>query len=353
METSEKLRGRGAQSNPHNPFLKQESVREHFEGIDEEALENTGTEYLPEFPKKVVNRVDSPDIGLGWSLNPYQGCEHGCLYCYARPTHQYWGYSAGLDFERKILIKENAPELLIKKLNHPNWEARPIMLSGNTDCYQPIERKKKLTRRILEILLEFRHPVGIITKNSLVLRDLDLLTELNRYNLVHVNLSITTLDEDLRRHLEPRTASAKQRLKAVRVLSDHDIPVNVMMAPLIPGLTSHEIPQLLKAAADAGASSAAYTMARLNGPVADLFEEWIRETYPDKADKVLHQIAACHGGQLGDSRFGLRMSGEGKEAEAISRLFKLSREKYFHGRSMRPIESHHFLPRTGKQLELF
>lgn len=353
MKAKEYLKGRGAQYNPANPFLKQEYVAEHVEGLDEPMLSNSNTAFFTEHPKKIVNKVESPDIGLGYSLNPYQGCEHGCIYCYARNTHQYWGYGAGLDFERKIIVKENAPEVLAKQLENINWQVMPIMLAGNTDCYQPIEAKKKLTRRILEVLLQYRHPVSIITKNVLILRDLDLLQELNKLDLVHVNISITTLDEKLRQKLEPRTASAAKRLEVVRQLSAAGLPVNVMVAPVIPGLNDSEIPQIIKSSAEAGACNAAYTIVRLNGSIGPIFEDWIREALPDKAEKVLRQIADCHGGHLNDSRFGTRMQGEGKFAEAIAKLFKMSKQKYMTGRSIKPYNFSHFCTRSGKQLGLF
>nr|WP_148561819.1 PA0069 family radical SAM protein [Pontibacter korlensis] len=353
MKAGDYLKGRGAQYNPNNPYLKQEYVAEHVEGLDEQMLSNSNTEFLREHPKKIVNKVDSPDLGQGYSLNPYQGCEHGCVYCYARNTHQYWGYGAGLDFERKIIIKENAAQTLAKQLESPNWKVMPIMLAGNTDCYQPIEAKKKLTRQVLEVLLQYRHPVSIITKNALILRDLDLLKELNKYDLVHVNISITTLDEKLRQNLEPRTASAAKRLDVVRQLSAEGIPVNVMTAPIIPGLNDSEIPKLIQAAAEAGASNAAYTLVRLNGNIGPIFEDWIRQALPEKAEKVLSQIADCHGGQLNDSRFGTRMHGEGKFAEMIYKMFRISKQKHMAGRSMKPYNYGHFCQRKGKQLGLF
>ncbi|MBF9254328.1 PA0069 family radical SAM protein [Pontibacter sp. 172403-2] len=353
MKPEEYLKGRGAQYNPANPYLKQEYVAGHIEGLDEPMISNSRTEFFIENPKKIVNRVESPDIGLSYSLNPYQGCEHGCIYCYARNTHQYWGYGAGLDFERKIIIKENAPEVLARQLENKNWKVMPIMLAGNTDCYQPIEAKKKLTRRILEVLLQYRHPVSLITKNALILRDMDLLQELNKLDLVHVNISITTLDEKLRQKLEPRTASGAKRLEVVRQLAAAGLDVNVMVAPVIPGLNDSEIPQIIKKAAEAGACNAAYTIVRLNGSIGPIFEDWIRQAFPDKADKVLHQIADCHGGQLNDSRFGTRISGEGKFAEAIANLFKMSKQKYMAGRSHRPYDYSHFCTRSGKQLGLF
>ncbi|MEM9022235.1 MAG: PA0069 family radical SAM protein [Bacteroidota bacterium] len=347
------LKGRGAQLNTANPFLLQEYVAEHAEGIDEERVQQEPTTYLPEFPRKIINKLDSPDLGLVYSMNPYQGCEHGCIYCYARNTHQYWGLSAGLDFERKIIVKENAPELLEAELRKPRWKPMPIMLSGNTDCYQPIERKKGITRKLLQVLLDYRHPVSIITKNHLVLRDLDLLTALNKYDLVHVNVSITTLNERLRRQLEPRASAGLKRLQLVRDLTRAGIPVNVMVAPIIPFLNSFEIPQLVQAVAEAGASSVAYTMVRLNGAIGDIFTDWVQQNYPDRASKVLRQIQAIHGGKLSDSRFGVRMRGEGEEAGMISRLFKVARARHMAGRSMKPLSVDHFRLAGREQLRLF
>lgn len=353
IHSDEFLKGRGSQYNPANPYLKHEYVAEHIEGLDEPMLSNSKTEFLPEFPKKVVNKIDSPDLGLAYSLNPYQGCEHGCVYCYARNTHQYWGYGAGLDFERKIIVKENAPEALARQLESPNWKVMPIMLAGNTDCYQPIEAKKKLTRRILEVLLQYRHPVSMITKNALILRDLDLLQELNNLDLVHVSISITTLNEQLRQKLEPRTASAAKRLEVVRQLSAAGIPVNVMVAPVIPGLNDSEIPAIIQKVAAAGASNVAYNIVRLNGSIGPIFEDWIKQAFPDRAEKVLKQIAACHGGQLNDSRFGVRMRGEGQFAAIINKLFQVSKQKYMADRHMKPYNYTHFCTRAGKQLGLF
>lgn len=352
--SAEYLKGRGAQFNSHNRFMKHQYVQEHLEALDEPLLSNSATEYMDEFPRKIVNKITSPDLPMPYSMNPYQGCEHGCIYCYARNTHQYWGFSAGLDFERKIIVKKNAPELLAQQLQKKNWKPDAIMLSGNTDCYQPIERKLKITRKILEVLLEYRHPVGIITKNSLILRDLDLLTEMASMRLAKVSLSITTLDEKLRLAMEPRTATGKQRLKAIEKLAAAGIPVNVMIAPIIPGLNNHEIPTIMEAAAKAGATSAGYTMARLNGPVGDVFSDWIYKTYPDRAEKVLSQISTAHGGSLSDSRFGKRMRGEGPQAEAIRDLFRMTKSRLFAGRESPPYNLDAFCPpdKSG-QLRLF
>jgi DNA repair photolyase len=353
MAAADYIKGRGAQINPANPYLKNQYVTEHPEGLDAPLVPGTQTEYLTEHPKKIINPVESPDLGLTYSMNPYQGCEHGCIYCFARNSHQYWGYGAGQDFEKKIIIKENAPELLTRQLENPRWKVAPIVLAGNTDCYQPIEQKKQLTRRLLEVLLRYRHPVSLITKNALILRDLDLLTELAKHDLVHVNISLTTLDEKLRQKLEPRTATAEKRLEVIHRLAKAGIPVNVMLAPIIPGLNDHEIPEMIKRAAWKGASSAAYTIVRLNGTIGAIFEDWIQKAYPDRAEKVLNQIASCHGGNLNDSVFGRRITGEGKFAEAIADLFRLSKHKYLAGKSMKPFNNSLFCTRAGKQLSFF
>ncbi|HET9055132.1 MAG TPA: PA0069 family radical SAM protein, partial [Cyclobacteriaceae bacterium] len=245
----EYFKGRGAQIKTGNKFLKNEYVTEHIEGLDEPLLESPHTQIFLESPKKIINKIESPDLHGMYSMNPYQGCEHGCIYCYARNTHEYYGFSAGLDFESKIIVKKNAAEVLEKQILHPKWQPVPIMLSGNTDCYQPQERKFQITRKMLQILAKYRHPVGIISKNSLVTRDIDVLQDMAKDNLVHVMISITTLNEDLRRAMEPRTASGRKRLKVVEELSKANIPVGIMNAPLIPGLNHHEIPAILKAAA--------------------------------------------------------------------------------------------------------
>lgn len=345
------MKGRGATLNTDNPFNKQLYAAEHIEGLDEEFVVDEKTEYLMEFPKKVVNKVLSADIPIEYSLNPYQGCEHGCIYCYARNTHQYWGFSAGLDFERKILVKPDAPKLLEAALNKKSWEVKPISLSGNTDCYQPAEKKFKITRGILEVLNRYRHPVGIITKNQLILRDLDLLKELAADNLVQVFVSITSLDEDLRRKLEPRTASAIRRLNVLETLSKNNIPCAVMIAPVIPGINSHEIPEIMKAAANAGAKDAGYQIVRLNGAIGEIFTKWIHENFPDRAEKVLHQIESLHGGTLNDSRIGTRMKGEGKIAESIKQLFTASKKKYMPEKNAFQINLNAF--RRPGQMELF
>lgn len=358
METDEKnsnyFKGRGSQVNTDNRFLKGRYVAEHFDGLDEPLLSNVKTQIFIEHPKKIINQVKSPDIGAMYSMNPYQGCEHGCIYCYARNTHEYWGYSAGLDFERKIIAKPNAPQIMEKQFMNKNWVVSPIMFSGNTDCYQPIERKMKITRQMLEVLLKFRHPAGMITKNDLILRDIDILQELAKLNLVHVMVSITSLNNELRLKMEPRTVTAKNRLKVVETLNKAEIPVGVMTAPIIPGLNSDEIPDLIKAAADHGADSAGYTIVRLNGSIAEIFKDWIYKNFPDRAEKVLHHIADAHGGQLNDSRFGKRMSGEGNMVLSIKQMFKMAVKKHLSGRKQMEFDLTAFRrPGEVKQMELF
>ncbi|HWZ22644.1 MAG TPA: PA0069 family radical SAM protein [Cytophagaceae bacterium] len=347
-------KGRGAQKNADNPYLKNSYVTEHIEGIDEPFIDGTvKTEFFTEHSKKIINKVNSPDIGSGFSMNPYQGCEHGCIYCYARNSHQYWGFSAGIDFESKIVVKKNAALLLAKAFDHHSWKSHPIMFSGNTDCYQPAERKYKLTRQMLEVCLKYKNPVSMITKNSLILRDLDLLKEMAALNLVHVSVSMNSLREEIRLKLEPRTASMPQRLKTMEELSKNGIPVNIMVAPIIPGLTDHEIPEVIKAAADRGVLSAHFTIVRLNGSIAEIFTDWVQKAFPERAEKILHQIAECHGGKLNDSRYGTRMSGEGKTAEAITDLFRLSRKRYMEGREMPDYDLTLFKRPGNGQMSLF
>jgi len=317
------LKGRGAQINPHNRFLENSYVKEHVEGIDNWEADHQKTTFIFSEAKSIVNKVASPDVGMAYSLNPYQGCEHGCTYCYARNTHEYWGFSAGLDFERKILIKKDAPELFKKFLERKGWNADTISLSGNTDCYQPAEREFKITRQLLEIALAYKQPIGMITKNALILRDVDILQELAKLNLCMVYVSINSLDEKLRSKMEPRTTTIKQRLRVVEELSRAGIPAGVMVAPIVPGLSDHEIPSILKTVAECGALSAGYTIVRLNGAIGAIFEDWLRTNFPDRFDKVWHMIQSCHGGNVNDSRFGQRMRGEGNIAKLISDTFKL------------------------------
>jgi len=340
-------KGRGAQLNPHNPF----EALQRDKAPDPDAADRTL--YREVYPKTMINRVDSPDIGMAWSMNPYQGCEHGCVYCYARNTHPFWGFRAGLDFEQNILIKRDAPRLLRESLQKKSWRAAPIMLSGNTDCYQPAERKYQITRQILEVLWDFRHPVGIITKSRLILRDLDLLASMAAEGLVRVALSVTSLDDGLRRLLEPRTASAASRLLVIRRLTESGIPVSAMLAPIIPGLNDHEILPMAKAVSESGARALHHTVVRLNGDVAEIFEDWVRKTMPDRADRILNRIRDCHGGQLNESQFGRRMRGEGQLAEMISQQMDLARRLYFEGKAMPPYNLASYEKQKNPQLKLW
>lgn len=349
----EHAKGRGAGFNPDNPHLKQMYVVSEPTAVDEIPSGERKTVFRFEHPKTVVNKAPLDDVGLNYSMNPYQGCEHGCVYCYARPTHQYWGLSAGLDFEQVVIVKENAPRLLAKFINKGNWTGEPIALSGNTDCYQPAEKEFKITRKCLEVFLAYNHPVTIITKNHLILRDLDLLKELARKNLVRVTISLTTLNETLRRNLEPRTSTGLKRLETIAKLKEAGIPVTVNIAPIIPGLNHIEIPVLLKEAAEAGAYSASMIMVRLNGPLGDLFTDWLKTFYPDRMERVLNLIKSCHGGKLSDSRPEIRMRGEGNVADSIRKLFLLYQKKYFTQAPPPELTSGKFISKNGKQMEIF
>ncbi|MEO8793850.1 MAG: PA0069 family radical SAM protein [Daejeonella sp.] len=352
-ENNDFFKGRGAQINTHNKFLKNSYVLDHPEGIDEEMLENSTTQFYPEHPKKIVSISNSPDLPFMHSINPYQGCEHGCIYCYARNSHEYYGFSAGLDFERKIIVKQDAPQLLEKYFNIKGYKPAAIMLSGNTDCYQPAERKLKITRSLLKVFLKYKHPVSLISKNNLMLRDLDILKELAALDLVHISVTLNSLNEDLRLKLEPRTVTGMGRIKLIKTLSEANIPVKLMLSPIIPGLNSDEIPHVIKTAAEAGAQGASFTLVRLNGSIAEIFTDWIHKAFPDRAEKVLNMIADCHQGKLNDSRWQLRKTGDGKLAESIHQLYKLSVKKYMDGKTLRAFNFEHFNPAKGKQLDLF
>ncbi|MBS1535655.1 MAG: PA0069 family radical SAM protein [Bacteroidetes bacterium] len=351
------IKGRGAQINVQNRFFAQsQEILDEFLNycaLEQEAPESNKTTYQEVFPKTIVNTVESPDVGMTYSMNMYQGCEHGCIYCYARNSHEYWGYSAGLDFERRILVKKNAPQLLEEKLKSKSWQAHTIVLSGNTDCYQPAERRYQITRKCLEVFLKYKHPVGIITKNALILRDLDLLKQLAEEQLVGVNISVTSLSEKTRMLLEPRTTTIQKRLETIHLLSENGIPVNVMLAPIIPGINSHEILPMAKAVSEAGALSIAYTVVRLNGAIGQIFTDWIRKAMPDRADKVLHQIEACHGGTLNDSRWGNRMRGEGEIAQMIRSQVVLARKKYFADKQFPQLNTSLHASFKDGQLKLF
>lgn len=322
------IRGRGSADNPPNRFEKfhyDDSDVEIDEWEDERPAPTT--QFFREQAKSIISTNDSPDVGFDTSINAYRGCEHGCIYCYARPFHEYLGFSSGIDFETKIIVKENAPELLRKELSSPRWQPRVVAMSGVTDCYQPIERKLQLTRRLMEIFAEFRNPVGIVTKNHLVTRDIDLLQRLAEHQAVAVFVSVTSLNAELARRMEPRTSQPARRLAAIEKLSKAGIPVGALMCPVVPGLTDHEVPAVIAAVANAGAQYAGYNILRLPFAVKDLFEAWLERHFPEKKQKVLSKVRAVRNGKMYESEFGTRMSGEGVFAEQVCALFTLACKK--------------------------
>lgn len=346
-----RIQGRGSAFNPGNRF---EQI--HVDELSDEFREEAGptkilTVYYNDATRSILARNDSPDVPFTFSINPYRGCEHGCIYCYARPSHEYLGMSAGLDFESRILVKLDAAKLLEEALSDPKFEPQVIALSGNTDCYQPAERKFKITRSLLEVFLKFGNPTGVITKSALVTRDIDVLQEMAKYDLAAVTVSITTLDPHLASRMEPRAAAPEKRLEAIRELRRAGIPAGVNVAPIVPGLTDKEIPQILERAADCGAQYAEYIMMRLPYAVKDLFQEWVGREYPTRANKVLGRIKDVRGGNLSDPRFHSRMSGEGEFAEAIGALFESCRKKHGFNETDFKLSTAHF-QRPG-QLTLF
>jgi DNA repair photolyase len=318
------IKGRGAQSQPPGRFDKLTKTLEHDGWYEEEEPDKRETTVLPEPARSIISRNDSPDIGFGQSINPYRGCEHGCIYCFARPSHAYVGLSPGLDFETKLFYKADAAQLLEKELAAPSYKCSPLMLGANTDPYQPIEKTYRVTRSILEVLLRHKHPVNITTKGALVARDVDLLAGLARDGLVNVMFSIPTLDNDMKRALEPRAAAAAARLKAMRTLADAGVQVGVLVAPIIPVLTEHEIEAVLEASREAGASVAGYTLLRLPWEVKDLFREWLAEHFPDRAAHVMSVVRALRGGRDNDPQFGTRMHATGAVAQMIRQRFRLA-----------------------------
>lgn len=319
------VRGRGAATNPPNRFERFHVDRSGWHDPDDPGPR---TELLTDRARSILVRNDSPDVGFDVGINPYRGCEHGCAYCYARPNHEYMGLSAGLDFESRIFVKHEAPVLLREALMKPSWRPEPIMMSGVTDCYQPVERRLRITRRCLEVLAEFRNPVGITTKSYLVTRDVDLLGELAARGAAAVVLSITSLRDEIQRSLEPRASSPARRLGAIRVLADAGIPVGVNVAPVVPGLTDHEIPAILEAAADAGATFANYIMLRLPHGVKEVFTDWLEACVPERKEKVLSRLRDLRGGKLYDGRYAVRGRGEGPFAEQVRSLFGVSRDRF-------------------------
>jgi DNA repair photolyase len=351
MQSSRPVRGRGSAGNPKNRFEAIELIPESPDDSDE--ISSPHTQFLNDTSKSIIAYNDSPDVGFDASVNPYRGCEHGCVYCYARPTHEYLGFSSGLDFETKIMVKEDAPELLKEALSRRNWTPQVLAMSGVTDCYQPAEKKRQLTRRCLEVLLEFRNPVVIITKNYLVTRDIDILRELARFRCVGVSISLTTLDRKLSAVMEPRASSPTRRLAAINRLAEAGIPVGYLQAPMIPGLTDAEAPAIAQAAVRAGASFAGYVALRLPFAVKSLFEQWLEQHFPERKEKVLNRIRAMRGGELNDPHFSTRMRGEGIFAQQMAELFQLACKKAgINGR--RPeLTTEHFRRTGAHQLSLF
>lgn len=348
------IKGRGTALNPTNRFEKLDleggDYVQHVEG--EEVPDRPRTHFYDDPSRSILSRNDSPDVGFTFSVNPYRGCEHGCVYCFARPTHEYLGLSAGLDFETKILVKKNAPELLREKMLSKSWEPETIAFSGVTDCYQPIERKLEITRNCLKVLAEFRNPFFIITKNHLVTRDIDILKEMAERDAAAVYVSVTTLDPKLAQLMEPRTSHPEARLRAIEELAKAGIPVGSLVAPVVPGLTDHEMPQILKAVASAGAKYAGFVTLRLPFVLDDLFSQWLGEHYPDRKAKVLNRIREIRGGKLNDANFGSRMRGEGKYADQLSSMFALYTKKEGLNQTRLNLNTSHFRRATA-QMDFF
>lgn len=349
--------GRGAQSRPANRF-----ERVHFDStelVDEAASSASSgklaTQYMPDHSQSIVSENQSPDISFRYSVNPYRGCAHGCSYCYARPTHEYLGFDAGLDFETKILVKHDAPQLFRKWLTRPAWHCEPVMFSGVTDCYQPAEEEFRLTRACLEVALEAHQPISIVTKNARVMRDLDLLSAMAARRLVHVAISVTSLDQSLTRVMEPRTSSPRARLEAMAALAKAGIPTQVMVAPIIPGLNDHEVPAILKEAAEHGAAYASFVVLRLPQTVQPVFVDWLQTFFPDRVSRVLGRQASVRDGKLNDSTFGQRMRGTGAIAEQIGLTFRVFAERYDLRRKPQPLDCDQFHPPRlpGGQMRLF
>lgn len=351
MPASEPIKGRGSSVNPANRFEKISYEREmDWNPEDDSPIR---TQVLRDATKNIIAHNDSPDVGFSASINVYRGCEHGCAYCFARPTHEYLGFSAGLDFESRIVVKENAPELLRAELGSSKWKPQVLGMSGVTDCYQPLERKFQLTRRCLEVLLEFRNPVCIITKNFLVSRDVDLLAELAKFDAVSVNISITTLDSKLTPKLEPRASLPQARLEAIRILSEAGVPTGVLAAPMIPGLNDHELPNIITEAVKRGARFAGYVPLRLPYGVKDIFEKWVEQHFPERKEKILNQIRAIRDGKLNDPNFGSRMRGQGIFADQLRQMFHAACRRAGLPEEHPKLTAENFRRPAGPQLELF
>jgi DNA repair photolyase len=354
---NQKYKGRGSQSNPKNRFEKLfvdfENPDNDFHSDEENIDVQPGTTFYRDESKSVISKNNSKDLYFNYSFNPYRGCEHGCVYCYARPSHEFLGFSSGMDFETKIMTKEKAPQLLEEEFNKRSYKPEVIEFCGNTDCYQPVERRLGITRRALQVCLNYRNPVALITKNALVLRDIDILKEMAGLNLVSVMLSITTLDKELANKMEPRTSIPERRLKVIEEMAKNNIPAGVNIAPVIPALNDKEIPAILKNAADCGASFAGYEILRLPYSVKDLFIEWLKREMPDRAERVINSIKTIRGGKLNETEFGKRFTGEGELAETIRNLFNLSCRKYKLNSTRIKITNGLFRRNPANQLELF
>lgn len=345
------MKGRGASFNPPNRFEKF-----HLEPLDidlEQEDKKIPTVFYRDTSKSILAKNDSPDIPFRFSLNPYRGCEHGCVYCYARPSHEYLGFSAGIDFESKIVVKTDAPEQLAATFQKRSWKPQIIALSGNTDPYQPVERKLQLTRRCLEVFLQFRNPVSIITKNHLITRDVNILSELAKLNLVVVHISVSCLDEDIVRRMEPRTSTPVKRFEAMEILAAHGIPVSVNASPIIPGLSDKDLPSILNQAAAHGAKYAGYSLVRLPGAVEQIFVNWLKQEMPNRSKKILKRIGETHAGRLSDSRWMKRMTGEGEFARTVHQLFEVNRERYGLNREDIKLSTEHFRRVLDEQMEMF
>lgn len=359
MDERPNIKGRGAQVQPANPYLKL-SVEDDWEQLEHDAdflksRSKVPTEFFVDSSKSIFSKNNSPDLPFRYSVNPYRGCEHGCVYCYARPTHEYLGLSGGVDFESKIFVKLKAADLLREQFCKSSWRCEPIMFSGVTDCYQPAERQFKITRSCIEVCHEACQPVSLITKNRLVTRDIDLWQPMAERNTANIAMSITSLDKELAHVLEPRTSSPEARLTAIRELTAAGVPVFAMVAPVILGLNDHEIPSILEAVRDAGALSASYTLLRLPGSVEPVFIDWLQNALPDAYDKVVGRLRDSRGGELNDARFGSRMRGEGVWAEQTSQTFRLYKRKLGLDQPMPSLDCDQFRPPASSsgQLRLF
>ncbi len=357
MDEAPHLPRRGTEQNPANRY-EQIYIEPERDGNDtwaDDEVPAPSTVFYRDTSRTVLAENDSPDVGFRFSLNPYRGCEHGCVYCYARPTHEYLSFSAGLDFERRIMVKEDAPELLRRAFLSRRWQPQTVALSGNTDCYQPVERQLCLTRRCLEIFREVLNPVSIITKSALVRRDVDILRDLAAAEAVHVVLSITSLDGGLARRMEPRAAHPSRRLEAVRELSAAGIPTGILVAPVIPGLNDEEIPRVLAAAAAAGARTASWVLLRLPQPVDQLFAGWVNEQFPARRERIFGRIRACRAGRVSDGSFGRRMRGQGTYAEHLGALFQTAARRFGLDEPLPALNAAAFRrpPQAGDQMGLF